>query len=105
MSPCSWSLFFDCYTKPKRMPPQQPCRCAVFVGFAKHWRTGWRPDQRAVVALEVGIGTSLHCISCCRTARSQRATLALELFFFKPCGARRYGVCCLALPLAPVVRA
>lgn len=99
MSPRSWSLFFDCYTEPKRMPLQQPCRHAMFIGIVKHWWEGWRPNARAVkrvVALGAGIGTSLHCVWCCRTARSWRATLALELFFLSLVGPG--GAMCAALP-------
>lgn len=99
MSPRSWSLFFDCYTEPKRMPLQQPCRHAMFVGIVEHWREGWRPNARAVkrvVALGAGIGTSLHCVWCCRTARSRSATLALELFFLSLVGPG--GAMCAALP-------
>lgn len=81
------------------MPLQQPCRHAMFVGIVEHWREGWRPNARAVkrvVALGAGIGTSLHCVWCCRTARSRRATLALELFFLSLVGPG--GAMCAALP-------
>lgn len=55
-----------------------------------------REGSYGAVALGAGIGTFLHCVWCCVTARLWRATLALEFFLSLVGQAVQFVLPCLA---------